>query len=435
MTFAGNITLASNSTAQGQENASTLCFVNDPNAVKLRRVIAYSTLILISLIGNVLTVTAILQYHGKTRKTITYSVVNMTVANLVITVSYMPRLIPMFLIGVEWLIVGPLGYALCKIVPFLHGVAIVASILNLLFTSLDMFLVVVFPMKRFSSTKAARLGVLLTWTLAIIARLPYLIALRTKVSKGINICSSSLSNAFGNGNKAREIYYTILLITFYAIPWVAIFCFYLAIVLILGKGQTPGQRNATAICVREARVKAVRSIMKMMAAITFMFLTCWITYFSATLAFKRIPCSFRFWRMFLAHSNCAISPILVASFNKNIRKGIKAILYKSKLFCYCIRSSSRVARFSLRGPTSFSVNEYMDVADFGRINRRRVIRWKRGSEDLANVNHEGICTSSVRLTPILTFKTLQKDRVNEPNDDRNGKNANHAEVNPAFRNP
>lgn len=77
----------------------------------------------------------------------------------------------------------------------------------------------------------------------------------------------------------------------------------------------------------------------------------------------------------------------------------------------------------------------MDVADFGRINRRRVIRWKRGSEDLANVNHEGICTSSVRLTPILTFKTLQKDRVNKPNDDQNGKNANHAEVNPAFRNP
>lgn len=433
MTFDANITLASNSTTQGQENASTLCFVNDPNSIKLGRVIAYSTLILISLIGNVLTVTAILQRQRRTRKTITYSVVNMTVANLVITVSYMPRLIPMFLIGVEWLIVGPLGYALCKLVPFLHGVAIVASILNLLFTSLDMFLVVVFPMKRFSSTKAARLGVLLTWTLAIIARLPYLIALRTKVSKqGLHVCSSSLSNAFGNGNEAREIYYTVLLITFYAIPWVAIFCFYLAIVVILGKGQTPGQRNATAICVREARVKAVRSIMKMMVAITFMFLTCWITYFSAMLAFKTVPCSFRFWRMFLAHSNCAISPILVASFNKNIRKGIKTILYKSKLF-YCIRSSSRVARFSLRGPTSFSVNEYMDVADFGRINRRGVIRWKRGSVDLANVN-EGICTSSVRETPILTFKTLQKDQVNKPNDDQNGKNANHAEVNPAFRN-
>ena len=75
----------------------------------------------------------------------------------------------------------------------------------------------------------------------------------------------------------------------------------------------------------------------------------------------------------------------------------------------------------------------MDVADFGRINRRGVIRWKRGSVDLANVN-EGICTSSVRETPILTFKTLQKDQVNKPNDDQNGKNANHAEVNPAFRN-
>lgn len=434
MTFSANITLASNSTTQGQESASAFCYVNDPNSVKLGRVIAYSVLILISLIGNIVIVTAILKHHGRTRKTITHSVVNMAVANLVITVSYMPRLIPMFLIGVDWLIAGPFGYALCKIVPFLHGVAIVASILNLLFTSVDMFLVVVFPMKRFSSTKAARIGVLLTWTLAIIVRLPYFIALRTKVSKGLHVCSSSLNNAFGNGSEAREIYYTILLITFYAIPWVAIFCLYLSIVIILAKGQTPGQRNATAMRVREARVKAVRSIMKMMVAITFIFLACWITYFSAMLAFERIPCSFRFWRMFLAHSNCAISPILVASFNKNIRRGIKTILYKSKLFCCCIRPSSRVARFSLRGPTLFSVKEYMDVTDFGRINRRGVIRRKRGSVNLANVN-EGICTSSFRATPVLTLKTLQKDQLYKPNDDQNGKNANHAAVNPVFGNP
>ena len=426
MSPAANITLTSNYTNQGQQNP---CFVDDPISVKLGRVIAYCIIILASLISNVLVVAVILK-HGSSRKTITYSILNMASTNLVITVIYMPRLIPMFLIGTVWLIDGTLGYILCKIIPFLHGVAILASILNLLATSLDMFFVVVFPMKRFSSTKSAKVGVILTWTLAIIGRLPYLVALRTKVSGGLQICSSSLNNAFGNGY-SRAIYYTFLLITFYAIPWVVIFCCYSSIVVILSKGETPGQENATALRLRGARVKAVRCVIRMMVVITFVFLACWITYFSALIAFKLIPCTFRFWRMFLAHSNCAISPVVVAYFNKKIRRGMKSIIWKCKLFLCCIVSSRYVPCFSREVEATFSINDYIDVANFSDIKRRKVVLWNPGGEDLGIRNEGGVGNASIRATLMLSFKALQNihDPLDKASDNKREINGSHAQVN------
>ena len=122
---------ASDNGTSSTTTVSTACYVNDPISMKAARIVAYSVLILASLIGNILIVTLVCKY-GRARKTINLAVVNMAVANLVITTVYMPRLIPMFLIGSVWLVEGDFGYALCKVVPFLHHVAIIASVLTLL---------------------------------------------------------------------------------------------------------------------------------------------------------------------------------------------------------------------------------------------------------------------------------------------------------------
>lgn len=403
-----------NTTVHGDRSVlSTPCYVNDPFRVKLGRIVAYSVLILASLVGNILIITVIRKY-GKARKTINYTVVNMAVASLVITTSYMPRLIPMFLFGTAWLVNGAMGYVLCKIVPFLHGVAILASVLNLLASSLDTFCALVFPMRNFFTAKAAKFAIFLTWFLAILGRLPYLIALRTKISKGRQICSSSLNNAF-NSTNSREIYYTFLLVTFYAIPWLAIFGFYSAIVVILKTGKTPRQESVTAVRVTKARERATRNVIKMMLIITLVFLICWITYFLAQLAFNRVPCSVRFWRLFLVHCNCAINPVLFAVFNTTARRGIKDIVRKWRRFRVCLGflrnvSQGRVFKrnkiyISPKRPTSFSINASMKMSDFSEIRRKRVSRKNAGEAELGIVNEE-VSQKNIFTAAILSFKTL-----------------------------
>lgn len=412
MTFAFN-----NSSAVERDKSvvSTACYLNDSMSVKLGRIIAYSLLILVSLFGNILII-AVIRKYGRRRKTINFTVMNMAVASLVITTFYMPRLIPMYLLGPVWLVDGDLGYALCKIVPFLHGVAIVASVLTLLASSLDTFCAVVFPMKNLFTVKTAKVAVFLTWALAFLARLPYFMALRTKISKGRHICSSNLNNAFSNEN-SREIYYTFLLLAFYAVPWLVIFCVYSTIVVILKTSTTPRQESVTALRLTRARQRATRNVIKMMLVITFVFLVCWISYFLAQLAFSKVPCSFRFWRLFLAHCNGAINPVLFAILNTTVRRGIKDVLKKSKQFCICagflsnyLREKSFIRKkiyISPLRPTAFSLNASVTGTNYsgrrmGECHRNRV-----GTIEHSIANGENPKNTTIAFaTTLLSFKPL-----------------------------
>lgn len=412
--------------------SSIACYVHDESSVKFGRVIAYSVIILASLFGNIFIVTVVSKY-GRKRKTINLSVVNMAIANLVITTVYMPRLIPMYLIGSVWLVEGDFGYVLCKTAPFLHTVAIIASVLTLLTSSLDTFCAVAFPLRNPFTTKVAKFAIFLTWTLAVIVRVPYFIALRTKISKGRQTCSSSLTEAFNNKD-ARNIYYTFLFITFYAIPWLLIFVLYLAVAIKLKTGKTPRQERTTEIRLERLRVRAIRNIAKMMVLITLVFLVCWITYFTAQITYRKVPCSFRFWRMFLAHSNCAISPILFAVYNTTVRRGIKDIVKKlrsptkdlqendaflSNLFrrkggmrgkVYTLSpiqdKRGKSPNFSLDESKILSVLIEMNRRDYTRRKINSTCRKNQGRSEIGIVNHGN--QDNNRLTNgFLSFKALK----------------------------
>lgn len=418
MNFASGDTF--NNGTNEAKTASTACYVNDPFSIKLARVIAYSVLIFASLVGNILIVALVCRY-GRTRKTINLAVVNMAVANLVITTVYMPRLIPMFLIGTVWLVEGDLGYALCKLIPFLHTVAIIASVLTLLASSLDTFCAVIFPLKNPYTTKVARLAIFLTWALAIVARLPYLISLRTKTSNGKQTCGSDLRRVFNHDN-ARDIYYTFLLVTFYALPWLTIFLFYLIIAIKLKTGKTPRQEIATAARLKGLRLKAIRNVIKMMIITSLVFLICWIAYFLAQVAYSRVPCSFRFWRMFLAHCNCAINPVLFAVFNTTVRRGIKEILRKTRAsprlntFLGSVLQSSTINKRKLyispakdndESPGIF-IKGTINMRNLGETKRRAATRRKIGIEaELGVVNHGSHEKTNKFPNATLSFNTLK----------------------------
>ena len=421
MNFSSNDT-SENGTSSTM-TASTACYVNNPFSVKVARIVAYSVLILASLIGNILIVTLVCKYGGA-RKTINLAVVNMAVANLVITTVYMPRLIPMFLIGAVWLVEGDLGYALCKMVPFLHHVAIIASVLTLLTSGLDTFFAVVFPLKNLFTTKVARLAIFLTWALAIAARMPYLMSLRTKTSKGKQTCGSDLSKLFNNEN-ARDIYYTFLFVMFYVLPWLAILIFYLIIAIKLKTGKTPRQESTTAARLKELRVKATRNVIKMMIVITLVFLVCWIAYFLAQVAFRKVPCSFRFWRLFLAHCNCAINPVLFVVFNPTVRRGIKEIARKYRashrhnfacdtFFSTIFQATTTkkrklcisLAKHSGTSP-AFPIDTTINMTTVGESSRRRTCtRRNVNNGDELGIENQGIEENQNSPTKSFSFSAL-----------------------------
>ena len=197
------------------------------------------------------------------------------------------------------------------------------------------------------------------------------------------ICSGILDNAFSNEN-APAIYYTFLLITFYAFPWLTILILYSTVAFILKRGKTPRQEGITAVRLNRARGRATKKILKMMVVITIVFLVCWITYFLVFLIFRKVPCSVGFWRLFLAHCNCAINPILFSVFNTTVQRGIRDVLMKCRgsarhssasddflrsIFTRAIKRK-KIYISPRKKTTAFSIDVSLNMVTFNGISRK-----------------------------------------------------------------
>ena len=161
-----------NTTMNGTQPSS--CF--NPTAERIGKTIAYCLLFVVSLTGNSLI--GLIVYKTKTmRKPINFFIVNMAMSDLLYPIFLFPWKITGVHVGF-WLISGPLGEALCKLVPFLTDVSTAVSIQSLVLIAVDRFGAVVFPLRSpLISTKLCRIFIPATWIVAMAIYSPYLFAL------------------------------------------------------------------------------------------------------------------------------------------------------------------------------------------------------------------------------------------------------------------
>lgn len=304
-------------------------FGHDAMSTQVARVFAYCVIITISTFGNSMTITVVCRNkHDMRKAAFNFLIVNLAATDLTITLAYMPRVIVMWLRGSRWLVEGVFGSVLCKIVPFLHGVSILVSILTLLALAIDRFLAIVYPFRPKITVKSSKFIIAFIWLLAVVVRFPYLYSLKVafKEARGEFVCGANIETAFGN-RQAREIYYTFLFIAFYGLPFIVIVMSYSVIVITLRRHKPLSDSSASArIQERESCDKASKQVFYMLLSVTAAFVFCWLTYFIAQIVFDPIPCSLRFWRLFLAHINSALNPCLYAVFNQKFRQGYKRLL-------------------------------------------------------------------------------------------------------------
>ena len=301
------------------------CFIRDAMSTKVARVFAYCVVILISTLGNSMTI--IVVWRDKTMRKVAFNflIVNMAVADLVITMVYMPRLIVMWLRGTEWFVGGVFGSVLCKIVPPLHVISLLVSILTLLALAVDRFIAIVLPLRQKLTVKSCKFLIAFIWFLAIAARIPYICHLEIifRETRGVFVCTPNTESVFGN-RQSRKIYSAFLMITCYGLPFIVTIACYSVIVVTL-RQQKP-LCDDTSACTADRRDKASRKVFYMLLSVTAAFVFCWMTYFIGPILFESMPCTFKFLRLFLAHSNSAVNPCLYAVFNQTFRQGYKRLL-------------------------------------------------------------------------------------------------------------
>ena len=307
----------------GTQNAS--CF--NPEAKIIGFTVTYSLLFLASLTGN--TFIGIIVYKTKTmRKPINFFIVNMAMSDLLYPIFLFPFMVTVFYLG--WLISGPLGQALCKLLFFLPVVSVRVSVQSLVLIAVDRFGAVVFPLRsRLINSKLCFFFILASWIIAMAVQCPHLLAWKLVEYPDGLYCVPQWNEFFGESS-SFEIYAMAVHVVFTYVPLLVIALLYLAILLKIKTQKIPGEQSVNA---GEQRAKRERNVLNMSIAIVLVFAVSflplsifWSVFFFSSDSTVTSSCGFQYLEsvtFILFNANCAINPWICFIFSGNYRQGLK----------------------------------------------------------------------------------------------------------------
>ena len=226
---------------------------------------AFFPLFLISLGGNIFV--GIIVYKTKSlKKPVNFFIVNMAMSDLVYPISMLPRDVALLFISSSWLVSGPLGQALCKLVSFSIEVSTVVSSQSLVLIAVDRFGTVVFPLRSpLISLNKCRFFILATWIIAMVVRCPILFFFKVLEYPDGLVCAP-LSSYFKH--------YTVAMIAvvFY-VPLVLITILYLTIAITIKSQKTAGEQSVSR---RGQPLKREKIVLKISIAIVSAFTMGWL---------------------------------------------------------------------------------------------------------------------------------------------------------------
>ena len=232
-----------------------------------------------------------------------------------------------------WLITGPLGQALCKLVPFFQDVSLSVSMQSVVLIAVDRFGAVVYPLRSpLISSKLCPLFILATWIVASVVFSPDLIALKLVEHPGGHVCTIQWNDVFGESSSLQN-YLVAMFVIFLYTPLVLIIILYAIIYVKLKSQKIPGNGSFNA---ERQHLRRERNVLKMTVSVVSGFAVCWLP-FGIT-----IFVSFLEWDQttksscgvghlvtvvtIMARANCAINRYICFISSGNFRKGLKNFL-------------------------------------------------------------------------------------------------------------
>ena len=254
-----------NTTVNGSSFWSCSSLIN-PEALKIGLTVAYSFILVVSLVGNFLIVLVV--YKTPTlRKPINMLIANMAISDLLFPIILFPVQLVDLQVG-SWLIGGNLGQALCKLHFFgTYISSLLVSVQSLVLITEDRFGAIVVPLHSpLITSKQCPFFIVATWIIAMAVHSPYLAVSKLVEYPGGMRCTSQWRGTFGaNGNRNFVL---VVAIVFFYTPFVLLAILYSVILIKLKRQAHPGEASANA---EEQRTRRIRNVLKMAIAINVVF--------------------------------------------------------------------------------------------------------------------------------------------------------------------
>ena len=283
-------------------------------------------------------------------------ILNMAVADLLVTISVMPYSIRLLYVGDRW-IGGILGEISCKIVFFLPQMSIPASIFFVIVVSIDRFFAIVYPMKlrRLPKTKMMNFVI---WVCSASYAVPYMISFGIQERDGIYYCSRCFPPL--RNTASAQIYYLTTFIFLYCAPLLILMVLYTLMSRKLWKRKIPG--NVTEERLRSSEQEKRRVIIALIS-ITVVFAVFWfpahvmhyISFFRRMDVYPKIPREVELLCYWIGHANSVVNPCLYVLLSQGYRRHMLQILQLLGYFCnFCGFHRSKIYSLSSGNePVSF----------------------------------------------------------------------------------
>ena len=233
--------------------------------------IAYIIIMFGSLIGNVLVICVVIM-NRQMRTVTNYLIVNMAVADLLITAFSMTITVKVIATSrFDWFD-GVISEILCKIIAFSQPLSIAGSVLSLTAIAVHRFFAIMYPLKRHITFHVAYGIIAVIWIVGIAVSSPILYAQKVyEVNQKRRYCVEIWTPAFKED--AGEDYTIVIFVVLYAVPLLTMSVLYSFVVYKLWVRKVP--RNQTAENQLRAE-KSKKKVLKMLMVVVLLFALCWL---------------------------------------------------------------------------------------------------------------------------------------------------------------
>ncbi|CAG0879335.1 unnamed protein product [Darwinula stevensoni] len=305
-------------------------------------------------------------------------IMNLAVADLLVLVVCLPSNLMTTLFD-PWM----WGALMCKMVSYIQGVSVTASVHSLVAVSFDRFLAIWFPLQRQMTRKAASIIIVFIWLESTHLLIPWAIVFHAEDDR----CREEWTDPL-----TEKIYFIVAnLVICYLAPLLLISICYILIFVKVCRRDIPGERTNYDQHVMELHQRSKFKVIQMLLVVVVIFILSWFpTYLMYSIYKLGDPQLLGDWAkslipiaQWLGVSNSCMNPILYAFFNKKFRKGFSMLVRGRGYRTSFIAPNSGMSR----GETFRS--SFMSSSVMKKFAERR----RRGRE-----RNNGVLRHSIRLS-------------------------------------
>ncbi|XP_052787647.1 tachykinin-like peptides receptor 99D [Mya arenaria] len=346
VTFHPLISYVINNTTDGDVNASNVTDVyvteTEENADQFLLpwwqqtvfFLAFFAILLISAGGNLVVIWIVLA-HKRMRTVTNYFLVNLAVADFLISILNLPFTF-LFLLYQDWWF----GMFFCKFSCFISPCTISVSVLTFMAIALDRYTAILYPLRPRMPKRHVISAICIIWVFSIGLSVPNLVYFNT-VEYGV-----ATTCRYTWPDETDLAYSYLLLVLNYIFPLLTLTVTYTRVGIELWGSRVIGEDTS----MQHDRVKSKRKVVKMMMVVVVIFAICWLPmhlYFLLANHFPALP-MFRYIQQIyivvylMAMSNSMYNPIIYCWMNSRFREGFVHV------FCWCPCRQCKRTRTRLR---------------------------------------------------------------------------------------